>query len=234
MLAGVGRPRSGWARHTEVPLLVASVLFFLAYAWPILQPDLADGWVSACSAVLAVVWLMFVVDYLVRLSQAENRGRWVRRHPFDVLVLVLPMLRPLMFLGLLARLTATGRSKGARLRGRLGWYLAGGVVMVVVLGALTELKVERGHGDIDTFGESVWWACATLTTTGYGDLIPVTAPGRVVAVGLMVGGIVTMGIVTGILSSWLIQKATEASDGRAEDSERASGGHSAGGRPDSE
>ena len=48
----------------------------------------------------------------------------------------------------------------------------------------------------------------TITTVGYGDLSPVTATGRLIAVGLMIGGIALLGIVTATLASWLVDKVS--------------------------
>ena len=45
-----------------------------------------------------------------------------------------------------------------------------------------------------------------MTTVGYGDRFPVTGSGRLVAVGLMVGGIAVLGVVTATMASWLVQR----------------------------
>jgi Ion channel len=55
------------------------------------------------------------------------------------------------------------------------------------------------------FGDAIWWAVTTMTTVGYGDHYPITAGGRLVAFGLMIGGIALLGTVTATLASWLIE-----------------------------
>ena len=59
-------------------------------------------------------------------------------------------------------------------------------------------------------------AAATTTTVGYGDHYPVTAAGRLVALGLMVGGIALLGTVTATLAFWIVE-AVEADKEQTED-----------------
>jgi voltage-gated potassium channel len=72
-------------------------------------------------------------------------------------------------------------------------------------------EAERPAPDakITTFGDALWWACTTVTTVGYGDLFPVTATGRSIAVRLMLGGIALIGTVTASVAAWLVQKVAE-------------------------
>jgi voltage-gated potassium channel len=84
-------------------------------------------------------------------------------------------------------------------------------VAIVYAASLAILEAERGqpHSEINTFGDALWWAMTTVTTVGYGDLSPVTATGRMVAVALMLAGITLLGIVTATLASWIVQRVSE-------------------------
>jgi voltage-gated potassium channel len=69
--------------------------------------------------------------------------------------------------------------------------------LVLFVAALAVLQAERGHpgGNIESFGDALWWAVTTVTTVGYGDRFPVTTTGRFVAGGLMLAGIALLGVV---------------------------------------
>lgn len=74
------------------------------------------------------------------------------------------------------------------------------------MASLAVLDAERGKtgSNINSVGDALWWSVTTMTTVGYGDHYPVTTQGRLVAVGLMVGGIALIGVVTASIASWLI------------------------------
>jgi hypothetical protein len=86
-------------------------------------------------------------------------------------------------------------------------YVAGGASLLAFCAALAVLDVERSSTDanITDFGDAMWWAVTTMTTVGYGDRYPVTGVGRLVAFGLMIGGIAPLGTVTATLASWLVE-----------------------------
>jgi len=207
--AGHARLRR-WQAATEWPLTAISLLFLVAYAIPIARPDLPPEVRAACSFVLAVTWLLFVLDYLVRARLAPHPWRYVRRHPLELAVVVLPVLRPLLLVSVVVRLN---RVNAVRLRGRVVRFAAAGTALLVVVGALTVTQAERGApgASIVNLGDGFWWAMVTITTVGYGDLTPVTPVGRVIAVCLMLGGIALLGVVTATLSSWLVERVTDTS-----------------------
>jgi voltage-gated potassium channel len=76
-------------------------------------------------------------------------------------------------------------------------------LMVLFLGSVAVYFFER---DVQpgTFGNvpaALWWAVVTLTTTGYGDVVPITLPGRLVAALVMICGLGVFGLWTGILAT---------------------------------
>lgn len=198
----------------EWPLTISAILFLASYATQILADP--GGMLSAlCELILWVTWAMFLVDYVVRLALAENRWRWFYRHLLDLAIVVLPMLRPLRLMRFFTVLALLGRGTGTMLRGRVVLYTVGATVLTVFIAALAVLDAERGVGNIKTFGDAVWWAFVTITTVGYGDFYPVTIAGRCVAVGLMVGGLALIGVVTATLASWIVERVSDQSAAKA-------------------
>jgi voltage-gated potassium channel len=83
-----------WERATDGPLLGLGILFLLAYAIPIVDPAIDLAWHRALEGVEIFVWAAFAFDFLVRLSLAPSKLRFLRSHPLDLLAVTLPLLRP--------------------------------------------------------------------------------------------------------------------------------------------
>jgi voltage-gated potassium channel len=81
------------------------------------------------------------------------------------------------------------------------------VALVIFLGALGFSLAEPSQATwYDRFGRGAWWAIVTLTTVGYGDVYPVTVVGRLVGVVIMLGGVVTVSLVTATVASVFIER----------------------------
>jgi voltage-gated potassium channel len=63
---------------------------------------------------------------------------------------------------------------------------------------------------IGSWGDSLWWAVATVTTVGYGDVVPESGPGRLIAAGLMLTGLGLIPLVTSVVVSILVAQASRA------------------------
>lgn len=212
-------PRTGWRvlrweQRAEWPLAAIALAFLIAYAVPILHPALDPRLRALCRVVNLAAWVLFALDYAVRLGLARHRWHYWSRHLPDLAVIALPILRPLRLLRLVMLLKVLNRSATDSLRGRIAIYVAGASTLLIFCAALAVLDAERGHPgtNITTFGDALWWSAATVTTVGYGDRFPVTTQGRLVAAGLMVGGIALLGVITASIASWLIDKVREADE----------------------
>jgi voltage-gated potassium channel len=199
-----------YQRAAEWPLTVAAGLFLAAYAWPVLEPAMAEGLQRACATATVAIWVVFACDFLLRLALARRRVRFVRTHIVDLLVLALPLLRPLRVLRVVTALNRLNRRAASSLRGRAMVYVVGGVGLLGFTSAIAVLDAERSQPDanIKTFGDAAWWAVTTITTVGYGDRYPTTNTGRIAGVGLMLGGIALLGVVTAALASWFVEHVT--------------------------
>jgi voltage-gated potassium channel len=199
-----------WEKRTEWPLAAVAACFLAVYSVQVLDRPHGD-FERTLSLVTTVSYVVFVIDYLARLSLAPQRGRWFVRHLFDLAIVALPLLRPLRLVRLVLLVMALQKAVGGAVRGRVVMYTATSAVLLVYVASLAVLEAERGRprASITDFGDALWWAVTTVTTVGYGDYTPVTPTGRVIAAVLMMGGISLLGVVTATLASWIVQRVAE-------------------------
>tara|TARA_B100001250_G_C19717510_1_gene752232 strand:- start:57 stop:881 length:825 start_codon:yes stop_codon:yes gene_type:complete len=73
-------------------------------------------------------------------------------------------------------------------------------LMVVILGTLMYI-IEGQQNGFDNIPKSIYWAVVTLTTVGYGDVVPITTLGKTIAVFIMMLGYAIIAVPTGIVSA---------------------------------
>ncbi|MHB8067905.1 MAG: potassium channel family protein [Desulfobaccales bacterium] len=81
------------------------------------------------------------------------------------------------------------------------------VSLLVFFGGLGfSLLEDQGGPWLARFGTGIWWALATLTTVGYGDVVPLTFAGHLVGVGLMLGGVLSLSLLTATVASVFVER----------------------------
>jgi len=76
-------------------------------------------------------------------------------------------------------------------------------VGVVLVASLVAYHAEHPvNPEFATFGDALWWGIVTITTVGYGDIVPKTTTGRWAAVVIMVTGIAVLGVLAGSLAGF--------------------------------
>jgi voltage-gated potassium channel len=179
-------------------------------------PPTLRGWLVELAC-----WLVFVVDLVVhvRLKPRYLRSREgifmlfvvVATFPWSIVVgdnraRLLAVLR----LAIVARIVAVAnRSRLVRRAvDRLGRPFVF-VTVAVFACAWIVYDAEGGKHGFGSFGDSLWWAVVTVTTVGYGDLVPETLAGRVTAFVLMLVGVGLLGTVAATLASLFRMEDTQ-------------------------
>ncbi|MCX6462651.1 MAG: ion channel [Pseudonocardiales bacterium] len=197
---------AAWDRRVDWWLTALAVLFLVVYAVQVLARPVAVAH-TVLEVVLTAIWVIFGLDYLVRIALARRRWRFVGTHLLDLAILLLPMFRQLRALRVITVISVLNRQLRDDVRGRVVVYVAATVTLVGFVAALAVLEAERDveGASITTFGDALWWTITTISTVGYGDRYPVTVEGRVVAGALMVAGIALLGVVTASIASWFVE-----------------------------
>jgi voltage-gated potassium channel len=215
---------AAWVALTDGPLLVLAVAFVVVLALPY-AVDLNHAGSIAVTVANVVMWALFAADYVTRLYLAADRRHYVRHNALDLVIVLLPFLRPLRALRLLRllRLGAVGGvlyHRSGSFHARVSAYVGTSAIVVIVLAALAMYDTERdaAGSNIKTLPDALWWAATTVTSVGYGDRYPTTSTGRLIAVGLMVVGIALLGVVTAAVAAWFVQRLrpVEQAEARAE------------------
>jgi voltage-gated potassium channel len=187
-----------------LPLVLAAVIPLF------LLPGGAHEWFAG--TVYIVSWIVFLVDLIAHERRLVHYlGTWMGRFDLFVVVFTAPWF---LVIGtgagkfvILVRLARLARvvmaTRGARqLFQRLG-AVSLVAVGVVFVGAAVAYRAEHAtNPGFKTFGDALWWAVVTLTTVGYGDIVPKTTAGRVDGVMIMVTGLGILGLLAGSLASF--------------------------------
>ncbi|MEU2038583.1 potassium channel family protein [Nocardia niwae] len=199
--------RQSWERTTGIPLMVLAVTFLGVYAWQVLDTGASprlDAWLTRIDV---VIWAAFALDFAVRLWLSGNRLLFLRTHPVDLLIVVLPPLRPLRLVRA-AMLVIGTLNRNTTTRARLAVFVGTSSLLLLVLCSLAFFDAEYGATDskIHNFGDALWWSMVSVTTVGYGDVYPVTTEGRLISLILMTLGIGLISFAIGTTTSWVMDQ----------------------------
>lgn len=181
-------------RKTDVPMAIVGVLYVVVYAIAVLYPN------PIVETIDFIFWGMFAVDLLLRFLVAESLSKFVLKNWLEILAVIVPQFRAVRairpIIGL-KRFTTLVRSRSQR----LAFYTVALLPLAVFVAAIAFMDVE-GYGP-ERLNDALWWAMVTVSTVGFGDVIPATDGGRIVASILMVFGVGIFASAAAFIADWL-------------------------------
>ncbi|GGJ58273.1 potassium channel family protein [Deinococcus roseus] len=199
-------------RLTEVPMLVLAIVYLLFEILP-QAVRLPAETVRLIEGLEWFIWALFALELLAKLYLYPRRLHFLTTHWADVLIVVMPFLRPLRLLKIVLMLYRTWKRSKRLFRQRAINFVGLMGVLVVVLSSALVLAFERGQGgSINSYQDALWWAVTTITTVGYGDKFPVTPAGRGVAIFLMFTGITLFGLLTASVAAFFVEEEHQPQD----------------------
>ncbi|MDP6512605.1 MAG: ion channel [SAR202 cluster bacterium] len=193
---------------TELPLLLLSFTMIPLIVGPIFW-DLSNTREQLFFAMEIFIWSLFAADLILKLIVAPHRLKYLRRHWLEVIVVAVPWFRPLRILRVF--MFGFRGVMGVRRMVHVDFLLVYALGLVIIVATVVTSVETTAGSQINSFEDALWWSIVTVTTVGYGDMTPVTATGRAMAMVLMLVGIGLFGGLTANLAS-LLQKAEETTE----------------------
>lgn len=182
-------------------LLVVFAQVLMLYSETLIQ----SNWVTNA------IWLVFFLELIVNLYNVKNKPRYLKENWLNVIIVLIAfpgvnwgsdwavIVRSLRLLLFVRFFTDFMKDIVAVLnRNRFGQILVASAFIILGAGALFSYLEDR------TFWDGVWYALVTITTVGYGDVVPVSDYGRIFGVVLILFGVVFFSLVTANISAFLI------------------------------
>lgn len=160
------------------------------------------------------ILIIFTIDYFSRFYLAKNNKKFFVHNIFDLLSIIPASSFSLFRIARIARIARIFRlARFIGLSGKLEinvkrFLKTNGLVYLMITCGIILLVSAALYSISEnvSFGESLWWAIATATTVGYGDISPHTIVGKFAAVFLMFIGIGFIGMLTSSITAYFTKE----------------------------
>lgn len=187
-------------------------------------------------AVDLLICVVFAADFVHRLRTAESRARFWKTNGYEILAMIpamvfyglgaipaissalrsLRLIRVVRVIVLVARMRRVMSRGGGFLRGSYLLAMLGIAAAIIFIGAFSVMILESGTeaAQITSFSDAVWWSISTVTTVGYGDIVPHSVAGRIIGMALMVVGIGVMAALISEVSAAMVTSRLRRAESR--------------------
>jgi voltage-gated potassium channel len=189
------------------------IAFLCADSYPAFMTNISRSSQSILDGIQWVSWIAFAADLLFGVYKSSDRAQFLKKHPLEILAVVLPFLRPLRLLRFISFGTLVFEKVNLGKSIAITFKVIVTALFLTYLAGIEITMAERGKpgATIESVGDGFWWAITTLTTVGYGDIYPTTTEGRFIAVGLMVSGICVLGFISATVAAWFVKMTQDDS-----------------------
>ena len=214
-LAGVDPRENGhakkWAARLEWPMLV--VTLWIIVTWYLEASDHLSQELIGITDWL--VWGFFFAETAIITTLVDSRITYLKQNWINLVIIVfgfpliwwyfpftgaLRVLRILAMFSLLLHISKTARTLLSKYN--LGTTLAFGFVVIIMAGFI----MAGIDPAIKTPMDGIWWALVTITTVGYGDIVPVSTAGRLFGAVLIVLGLALISVLTASFAAFFISE----------------------------
>ena len=197
-------------------LTFLALAFLFAYSYPAFVVEVSPSSQSILDGIQWVSWVAFAADLLFGIYKSSDKAQFLKKHPLEILAVVLPFLRPLRLLRFISFGTLVFEKVNLGKSIAITFKVIVTALFLTYLAGIEITMAERGKpgATIESIGDGFWWAITTLTTVGYGDIYPTTTEGRFIAVGLMVSGICVLGFISATVAAWFVKMTQDDSGHR--------------------
>jgi len=203
----------------ETPMVILGLVWLV-----LLVIELTSRLNPVLQAVSNVIWVIFVLDFLLKFTLAPRKGPFLKKNVLTVISLALPALRILRITRVLRLLRAVRslrlvkvigslnrgmRSLGLTMQRRGFGYVLALTVVVLFTGAAAMYAFEQDQPEgLRTYGAALWWTAMLLITVG-SQYWPQTPEGQIFCFLLALYGFTVFGYFTATLATFFIGRDAE-------------------------
>ncbi len=212
--------RALWVDALMVSLALVSVFFLIAEV-AIEQTPQNKLVIQYADIIIAFI---FLADFLYSFAHAAHKKLFFKKRWWELLAAIpitshttqaLRILKLERIVAIVESLQIVRLAVRVKMLADASWrfaheiyifYVVTVVAIILNVSALGFFYFEYpANPAVHSFWDSLWWAISTMTTTGYGDIYPITTGGRIVAIMVMLMGLSVLGALVALIDSYVIK-----------------------------
>jgi voltage-gated potassium channel len=220
-------PEERWATLAQLDAWLRVPMLVLSFAWlVIVLVELVRGTDGLLTTLGTAIWVVFIAEFLLRVTIAPDKSRFLRTNLVTIVALAVPALRLVRVFAVLraahvlrgfrlVRIVGTANRSMNALRVTLArrqfGYVLGLTLLVILLGAGGMLSFEpsaQTQEGFTSYWDALWWTTMLVASIGTGPW-PETMEGRVLTTLLTLYGLAVFGYITATFASFFIGRDAE-------------------------